>query len=715
MRTLWALVLLLGVGWANADPPGRVARLAYVDAQVSFSPAGQDAWVQATPNRPLTSGDRLWSDAGARAEVQLGGAAIRLGPMTNVTLLNMDDSLTQLQLLQGTLKVRVRHLGDNQSIEVDTPNLAFTVRRAGDYRIDVDPNVNATTVSVNGGEAEVYGNGVAYAVRARQAYRFYGVGLTDYDTFASRGDDDLDHWAQDRDRRIDSSASARYVSSELVGYEDLDSNGTWRVDANYGNVWIPSHVAADWTPYREGRWAWVDPWGWTWMDDAPWGYAVSHYGRWARISNAWGWVPGPRREQAVYAPALVVFLGGPVFQASVSVGASTGTVGWFPLAPREVYQPAYRVSRGYFDHINRSNAVIAPTVISNIYNTYNTNVKNVTNVTNITRVVYGNQAVAGAVVAVPAHAFLQSQSVAKLAIAVPSAAAMSAPVVHFAAVAPVVQSVQGGAVGALSKPVAPAHNAVVARTPAPPAPIPFVAQVAQLAAKPGTPIEEPRKALLKPTAAVADATTKVNVLTLAKGMAPTALPPASPPAPKTSDQRKALANGDVRPNAVSVPVAAASKPAVANADTRQPEAAKESMARASAAAAAAALAQSRQRAEAARVESQKRLAENAEAARLAAAKTQATKDDTAKADAARAAEAARVAAAKKAETDRLTVAKIDATKAREQAERAQQSKARETKAEDSKVSHAHIPRPSDGAKAEDEEKERRRVEEVKKR
>ena len=27
-------------------------------------------------------------------------------------------------------------------------------------------------------------------------------------------------------------------------------------------------------------WVWLRPWGWTWVDDAPWGFAPFHYGRW---------------------------------------------------------------------------------------------------------------------------------------------------------------------------------------------------------------------------------------------------------------------------------------------------------------------------------------------------------------------------------------------------------------------------------------------------
>ena len=243
-------------GLASAEPPSRAARLGYISGTVSFSPASQPDWVQAVVNRPLTTGDRLWADASSRAELQVGGAAIRLGADSSVTLLNLDDRIVQVQLSQGTLKIRVRHLAPGQTFEVNTPNLAFTIRRPGDYRIDVDPNDDATAVSVQNGKAEVYGEGASYAVTPRQSYRFYGTGLSDYDALPVRRDDDLDRWARDRDpgrRRHVAVGSLRVAGS--VGYEDLDAHGGWRADPAYGNVWTPTRVAAGWTPYRDGHWA----------------------------------------------------------------------------------------------------------------------------------------------------------------------------------------------------------------------------------------------------------------------------------------------------------------------------------------------------------------------------------------------------------------------------------------------------------------------------
>ena len=124
-------VILLGFSAsASADPPSRVARLGYMSGAVSFSPAGESDWVQATANRPLTTGDRLWAEPRARAEIQIGAATLRLNEGTGVSILNLDDQITQLQLTQGRLNVRLRRLAPGQVFEVDTPNLAFALQAA---------------------------------------------------------------------------------------------------------------------------------------------------------------------------------------------------------------------------------------------------------------------------------------------------------------------------------------------------------------------------------------------------------------------------------------------------------------------------------------------------------------------------------------------------------------------------------------------------------
>jgi hypothetical protein len=505
-------VAMLGISAiASADPPSRVARLGYATGAVSLSPGGENDWVQATVNRPLTTGDRLWTDARARAEIQVGGAMIRMNAFTSVSILNLDDQIAQLQLTQGTLNVRVRRLDANQLFEVDTPNLAFTLRQAGEYRIEVDADGNATTIVVRNGRGEAYGDGAAYAIDSRQPYRFTGTGLREYEYLEPARLDEFDTWTSERDRRYDNSPSARYVSQDVVGYEDLDQNGTWRTDATYGSIWFPNRVAAGWAPYRDGHWAWVDPWGWTWMDDAPWGYAVSHYGRWTNQRGTWGWVPGPVRSRAYYAPALVAFVGGDNFQLRISSG-NVGGVAWFPLAPREVYRPSYAVSRGYFENINRSNTVVNTTVINNYYNN-----------SNVTNVVYANRQVAGAVIAMPATAFVQSQQVSKAAVQVTREMIASAPVALVPRVAPTERSVRGAATQGGTPPGRVFERPVVARTAPPAAHAGFAAQQQQLNTKPGIPLDTAARQALKPAASVPAPVVKVVVPP--QIAPPTALPP----------------------------------------------------------------------------------------------------------------------------------------------------------------------------------------------
>ncbi|MGH9495162.1 MAG: DUF6600 domain-containing protein, partial [Candidatus Sulfotelmatobacter sp.] len=318
------------------DPPGRVGRLNFSQGSISFRPAGEDDWVSAVPNRPLVSSDDLWADDNSRAEVHVGSTVIRLGEKTGITFLALDDHTTQIRLAQGLIFLRVRHIDDDDSYEVDTPNLAFTLLQPGEYRIDVSADGSQTRTTVWQGRGRVTGGGLTYPVVANQMATFTGnQDHLDYDLGQIPQRDDFDTWAFDRDGREDHDDSANYVSREMTGYEDLDQYGDWSYVAGYGPCWRPRAIAVGWAPYRVGHWAYVGPWGWTWVEDEPWGFAPFHYGRWAYVSNGWFWVPGPVVVRPMWAPALVAFVGGgPGFRFSAGVG-----VGWFPLAPGEVFVP----------------------------------------------------------------------------------------------------------------------------------------------------------------------------------------------------------------------------------------------------------------------------------------------------------------------------------------------------------------------------------------
>jgi hypothetical protein len=334
----------------SAEPPSRVARLSYVSGDLGLLPAGTRDWSDASVNRPLTSGDRLSTADDARAELELGGASLRMDGQTDFGLLDLNDQLAQIELTQGTLGVTVRALDAGQSYEIDTPTVALVIDQPGRFRVDIVDN--GTQVTAFEGGATVYGdNNAQRTINPGRSYRFVDSSLAAVAITDIEGGDAFDAWSAGRDRRYASSDSSRFVSDDVVGYQDLDQYGDWQESPDYGAVWYPTHVAADWAPYRDGHWAYIAPWGWTWVDDSPWGFAPYHYGRWAYTHLGWGWIPGPRGVRPIYAPALVAFVGG----GSWSVGIGGGPVGWFPLGPGEIYNPWYRCGRRCYANVNVHN------------------------------------------------------------------------------------------------------------------------------------------------------------------------------------------------------------------------------------------------------------------------------------------------------------------------------------------------------------------------
>jgi hypothetical protein len=518
------------------DPPTRVARLGYLEGSVSFEPAGENDWVQAVPNRPMTTGDKLWVDKDSRAELQLGSAVIRLNENTGFSFLNLDDHTAQIQLTSGTINVRVRRLDQNDDFEVDTPNLAFTVSQPGSYRMEASEDGTYSVVSLREGGGEATGNGQTYTLHAGQRGTFSGTDSLNADVVETGGPDQFDNWAYGRDHRYDESPSAHYLSRDVVGFEDLDANGDWRDDSNYGHVWFP-HIEAGWAPYHTGHWDWIPPWGYTWVDDSAWGYAPFHYGRWVTVGGRWGWVAGPVEVQAVYAPALVVFIGG-------GPGGFGGNVGWFPLGPREVYVPPYQVSRGYMTQINVSNTTVNTTVITNVYNT--TIINKSTTVTNVT---YANRNVQGAVMVVPQRTFAGAQPVAHAAVAVSAQQIASVSVNARVAVAPTRESVLGAKASTAghvtAPPAAVMNRQVIAKKTPPPPPVPFATQQQALAAHPGQPVAPREMQSLRPTGTAA-----------AHPMVKQA-PPGKPATPTTGhpgNQPNAIRPGQPTPPPVNQPV-----------------------------------------------------------------------------------------------------------------------------------------------------------------
>lgn len=383
LTTLAAALLLIGPNaWAqsqSADPPGRVGRLSAVEGAVQQRTPDDSDWVQANLNYPVTTGFAIAPQDDGRAEIQVGSMALRIGPSSELDVADLSDRDASLTLAQGELSLRVGEVPRGVRIEVVTPRGVMQILAAGEYHLDAGTTDSPTRFEVFDGRAQVQRDAGNNDLRAGQAAL---INPDDSVSMASAEPDPLDQWAFDRDRGPGAGtktangqappppapATAPYVSPEMTGEGDLSAYGSWAPSPDYGQVWYPSGVPAGWAPYTDGHWAWVSPWGWTWIDDEPWGFAPFHYGRWAYIDDRWGWIPGDVSVAPVYAPALVVFIGGSDHRFFFD--RDREGVGWFPLGPHEAFVPGYRTSIDYVRNVNRTNVDVRNLNITRVNNTF---------------------------------------------------------------------------------------------------------------------------------------------------------------------------------------------------------------------------------------------------------------------------------------------------------------------------------------------------------
>jgi hypothetical protein len=577
----------------NPDPPARVARLSLTDGTVTFQPAGVQEWTAAETNRPLTTGDSLWVDEIGHAEVEIANGALRLSAKTGFTILNLDDHTTQIKLTQGDLSVRLARINPGEIVEVDTPNTAVAIKKAGSYQLKVSATGDTSMVTVNDGSAEASAGARNVTLAKNQSATVTGIQSPVLNLSAPAPNQD--RYFDARDRRPESMSSA-YVADGMVGTADLDDNGTWLSVRGYGMAWIP-RVSKGWEPYRFGHWAWVDPWGWSWVDDQPWGFAPFHYGRWIQVDVGWAWLPGGAGVQAAYSPALVVWTGTP------GAGAAAGApVGWFPLGPNEVYTPSYTASPKYMNLVNATSV-------------------NVANV-NVTRVnpSQANYMYRADPTVVSHDTFVGSGHVSDRTMMAVSRTDMArSRVSNFAGAAPQKESVLGPSAARqrMSQPPAAVMNrTVVARTTPPPTPVPFDMQQRALANGQGRPMSPMERQRVQPAV-------RTDVLPAAsrpEGREPVPAVPGARPAGRESAGTAAVPEN---------PRAQAAKPLSPVEQQRAAQAAaleKQKSDRAAAIAAQQAAIQKRQEEQAAaRASQQKTLADKQAAAKEAAAQAAAAR------------------------------------------------------------------------------------------
>ena len=369
------------------------ARVGYINGEVSFWRPGAQDWAPAKLNTPLAPGDVLYTGQGGNVEIQVAPRAfVRAAEDTQIGLDNQEPDFVQFRVTAGHAALDLRELAPGATVELDTPNGAFTIERAGYYHVDVDQDSTTFSTHRGGGATMTPAGGAAAPIAANQQVVVTGTESPRVAIGVAPQLSAWDRWNYQRTDSLLQPVSARYVSPTMYGTEALDQYGSWRTVDTYGAVWVPGGVPAGWLPYSTGRWIWDPRFGWTWLDDTPWGWAPYHYGRWVFVGSYWAWAPGPIVVRPAYAPALVVFLGGPV---TVSVGARP--LFWAPLGWGEPLIPWW--GRPGFVGVASWGGWGGPRVVNNVVINRTTTV----NVTNIT--VYKNVHVTNAVVGVPADRF----------------------------------------------------------------------------------------------------------------------------------------------------------------------------------------------------------------------------------------------------------------------------------------------------------------------
>jgi hypothetical protein len=403
---LLSLVLLVSPLVASAAAPvvpapsaegpiGRTPpRLSYVDGEVSFWRPGASDWAPAQINTAIAPGDETYTGNRGNLELQVGARAfVRAWGDTQLGLVNQEPDFLQLKVTAGHVSLDLRTVEPGRTVEVDTPMAAFTIDAPGYYRIDVSPERTSFITRRSGRATMTPAGGAAAAIAPSEEVVLDGGPTPQIQSFVAPALDVWDNWNYARTEELIDSMSGRYVASGVYGVDDLDHYGAWRVVPTYGSVWVPHGVAGDWAPYTTGRWV-SDPfYGWTWVDDAPWGWAPYHHGRWVNVDGYWAWAPGPIVARPVYAPALVAFFGAP----GVRVAVGTPFVSWVALGWGEPIVPWWGGPR-YVGHAHWAGWG-GPRVVNNVV----INRTTVVNVQNIT--VYRNSNVRNAVVAVREDAF----------------------------------------------------------------------------------------------------------------------------------------------------------------------------------------------------------------------------------------------------------------------------------------------------------------------
>ena len=326
---------------APEDLSHGVARISLMEGEVTVRRGDSGEWVAGVINAPLMTDDRVATGQNSRAEVQFDTAnVLRIGGNAEVHLAQLESGRFHLEIAHGTVTFRMLRQS-RAEIELNTPSVSVRPAREGVFRVSVSEG-GESEITARSGDVEVFTpQGTQWIYNGQTMMARGNSADPEFQIVNATQEDDWDRWNESRDHVAQSNNSAQYVPPGVTGTEDLDAAGTWVNVPPYGYVWRPTGVAAGWAPYRNGRWVWVNWYGWTWVSSDTWGWAPYHYGRWFFDARwGWSWYPGGLGVSAYWSPAQVGFFGyGGGVGIGVGVGFGFGNIGWVPLAPYETFRP----------------------------------------------------------------------------------------------------------------------------------------------------------------------------------------------------------------------------------------------------------------------------------------------------------------------------------------------------------------------------------------
>ena len=331
MRRLIPILVVLVQPAVLAQADHRHGRVRHAEGGVALQRASETEMEDAVANLPFLPGDRVWTDDNGRAEFQFAdGSFLLVDRRTKLDYSSYEDAGARedrvlLRLWSGTLSF---HLGDRaENYAVSIPSGTFEMRRAGEYRVDVEQG--ETRVAVCEGEALFEGDR-RIRIRAGERLRLGWDETGRPERYDCSDDDAFARWDDDRDPDVRWSGDLpEDIPEEVVPYAaDLGGYGSWQYEVGIGNIWRPT-VDAGWRPYWNGHWVWTY-YGWTWVPSEPWGWAPFHYGRWGFSAHlGWYWIPGRS-----WGPAWV------------SWALGSDSVGWCALdrydRPALIFERSYR-------------------------------------------------------------------------------------------------------------------------------------------------------------------------------------------------------------------------------------------------------------------------------------------------------------------------------------------------------------------------------------